>query len=116
VFSLSLPYWNHEPSEKAAFERMLLTDDPSIEHQAILLHLSAEGILPTWVVNVLGLYLDMEPGILSYVFSKGLQKRFGAGEKDTGLADWIHRENFIEVGADSLLLLEAVPGIRPQTG
>lgn len=89
-----------------------------IQYQAFLVYIAPEGLLPVWLLNIFRLHLDLEPGVPAHITSKTLRYRQDLVDKDIegGVTYWIQRNNYIQVGKDSVLLLEEVPGVRPKTG
>lgn len=83
--------------------------------EAILLHLSPEGLLPNTVMNYLGMTLDLEPAVFSYLTSRGIRGQQGRGREEFGLVPWVQNYRFLEFGKDSILMLRAIEGRRPQT-
>lgn len=99
-----------------AFEKKITSLDPAVACQANLLHLSPEGLLPNIIIDRLEILLDIDPAVFSYLVSRGIQGQRGRGGEEFGLVQWVSRQNFIELGKGSVLVLEAIEGRRHKTG
>ncbi|KAF2729227.1 hypothetical protein EJ04DRAFT_568841 [Polyplosphaeria fusca] len=78
--------------------------------QIVLLDVGLSRLPPTWIVDAIGLGLDIDPGIWAFFLPQS------SIEQNGGQApQWMRRSDFIAVGRDALLVLGAIPNIRPMT-
>lgn len=86
--------------------------DLDIQYQVIFFQLlGPDAIIPSWIVDVLGLGLDIAPDIWLYLCSRSQHM----ATYDINRA-WVRRESFVEVGNDVLLMVKESEGKRNHTG
>lgn len=67
-----------------------------------------------WVIDTLGLVLDMDPEIWLYFLAQIVDD--GTGRALLRVEMWMRRDDFLSVGGNQLMILKEVPGIRLKTG
>ncbi|KAF2114330.1 hypothetical protein BDV96DRAFT_600313 [Lophiotrema nucula] len=103
----------HQAAQRRNLENDLVATEHNTLCQVLLVELDHDSLPPPWVLDVVGLGLDLEPTVWAYLNSRSSHLE---ALQDFRPRSWIKRDNIIIVNQDAFMLLDEIHGIRPRTG